>query len=278
MLWDALLFVGFIFLGLHTWVAMLLVVQLGLYFEGHTISRVIFILNNVFDAGTVVYLGLWGIQEGTGASTSSILGGYLAVGCILYGLSIYFWHVAVPEGGVEENIMNAPSSRFSPRLEMLSTNLDLDDRLMNNLSAQSMRAISNYLGSIRDAWSSRHSAVSLKSIVPTTNKDLQEDNKSINPEKPDGEVALAPASSYVCVADRLPREQWMAAPFIFLCLFFGFNLAITNWNLMTQRDVLAGLGDDEKDNIYLTIFTFMTPCRSWEGPLLIGQFSTLDGP
>jgi MFS family permease len=267
MLWDALLFVGYIFLGLHTWTAMLLVVQLGLYFEGHTISRVIFVLNTVFDAGTITYLGLWGIQEGTGASTPSILGGYLGVAIILYALSIYYWTVAVPAGSSEEeeqDTMMAPSTRYS-RVERLSAAVNLDEHLKNNISSRSMRRMSTYLGSAVSFLSSRE----LKTSIHQT------EETATNPQKLDGETAIAPPSPspYVCVADRSPREQLTAAPFLLVCLFFGLNVAGTNWNLVTQMDFLASLGDD--DQIYLTIFTLLTPVSILGGPFIDWSILTL---
>lgn len=281
MLWDALLYVGFVVVGLQTWVAMLNVVQLGLYFEGHTVSRVIFVLNTVFDAGSITYLALWGIQEGTDASTPSILGGYLAIAIILYSISIYLWYVAVPSaGGIRASTMHAPSTRYS-RLELISSSVDLEECLKNNFSAHSVKALSSYLGgSTRDLRMSRHfCAVSLASsgdmkkeknvaVTNTAKNDArQDDNQGTSGlNKVDGEVAPETPSSYVCVADRKPREQLMSAPFMCLCIFFGLNMAACNWNLITQRDFLAGLGDD--DHIYLTIFTLMTPISILGGPFI----------
>jgi hypothetical protein len=136
-----------------------------------------------------------------------------------------------------------------------------------------MRAMSIYLGSSHDLQMSRHSALSFassgemkKTIVSNTNEKAQDDDKATEQKIRDGEVSLSPSPSYVCVADRSPREQLTATPFIFLCMFFGFNVAGTNWNLVTQLDFLAGLGDD--DQIYLTIFTLLTPISILGGPFI----------
>jgi hypothetical protein len=49
------------------------------------------------------------------------------------------------------------------------------------------------------------------------------------------------------------------SPYILLVVFFSFHLTANAWNLTTQRDFLAYLGDDDQDNKYLTIFTLLTP-------------------
>jgi hypothetical protein len=104
---DGLLYAAFIMLAFGTWLGGLLTVQTGLYFTGHTCSRVIVVLNALFDSGAVVYLGLWGIgQISPKASLAKIVGGYLGLGVVLFSVGAYFWTVADPkkdeDGIIEE--------------------------------------------------------------------------------------------------------------------------------------------------------------------------------
>ena len=55
---DVLLFMTFLLLGICTWMASLLIIQLGFYFEGHTASRITFGLNTLFDSGILTYWAL----------------------------------------------------------------------------------------------------------------------------------------------------------------------------------------------------------------------------
>eukprot|EP00547_Thalassionema_nitzschioides_P005729 CAMPEP_0194219412 /NCGR_PEP_ID=MMETSP0156-20130528/25910_1 /TAXON_ID=33649 /ORGANISM="Thalassionema nitzschioides, Strain L26-B" /LENGTH=485 /DNA_ID=CAMNT_0038949065 /DNA_START=197 /DNA_END=1650 /DNA_ORIENTATION=+ len=53
--------------------------------------RVVGLLNNLFDAGSVTYLILWKTQEATGASFPEITLGYLGVAIFFFGGAIIFW-------------------------------------------------------------------------------------------------------------------------------------------------------------------------------------------
>ena len=54
-------------------------------------SRVIGLLNNLFDAGSVTYLILWKIQEFTQTSMQTIIWGYLGMAFFTFGGSLFFW-------------------------------------------------------------------------------------------------------------------------------------------------------------------------------------------
>ena len=96
-LMNWLLYVAFGMISISTWIGSIQIIQLGLYFSGHTISRVIFTLNTFFDGGTITYLGLFWIQQWTQSSTSNMLIGYLVVATIIYGCALYYWTIATPE-------------------------------------------------------------------------------------------------------------------------------------------------------------------------------------
>jgi MFS family permease len=99
---DQLLYIAFACLGLTAWMGGLLAVQTGLYFKGKMQSRVISALNALLDAGSVTYLGVWGIGEWTGASVTVLISGYLVLAVLVFGGALYFWSVAVPDSEEEE--------------------------------------------------------------------------------------------------------------------------------------------------------------------------------
>lgn len=227
---DALLNVGFVMLALHTWLATLVIVPLGLYFQGHTTSRIIFVLNTFFDAGTLTYLGLWGIEQAfDNITTPIVLSGYLVLGVVVYGTASYFWMVAVPEpeecdqsiaGDVVEEECNEPiveREEVKPEASSMDDSADLDgshSHIMNESSG------------------------SFDRVVSTEEK--------------------TPA----------PPRQLVSLPFGLLCVFFGLQVGTSNWNTATQRDFLAGLGDDEYNHLYLTIFTLLTPVSILGTPII----------
>ncbi len=243
MLWDTLVFVGFIVVALHCFLGALMTMQLGIYFEGHTSSRVIFLLNTVFDAGSITNLILWGLQEVTGASTPAMLGGYLCVGIVLYLTSMYYWWIAVPAGNKESNISpttcNADDGKSSN-----DADCEIDDS-----------------PSVALAHAGRQE---LSVVSPSFQKEEQH-AITISMEKNSSDIATT-NSEYVCVADRSARAQLISPPFLLLCLFAALNMAVSNWNLMTQIEFLGSLGDD--DNLYLTIFTLLTPVSILGSPLI----------
>lgn len=76
------------------------------------------------------------------------------------------------------------------------------------------------------------------------------------------------ADDYILIAERTRKEQLTSPPFLLLCVIFGLNVMSNNWNIMTQRAFLAGLGDDDHDNLYLTLFVLMTPVSVLGAPLI----------
>jgi hypothetical protein len=265
---DLLLYPAFGLLGLTTWMGGLLTVQTGLYFasDTRTQSRVIFILNALFDAGSVTYLGLWAVGEWWGASSSLtvIIAGYTVVAVLVFGASVYFWSVAVPD-------THTCRSESNPKEEKEKTCCDIDPEQKEKEEHIAVLAVRKH---------DENTTIESSVAVPTTSPDdddghghgsgnlnneqselkvvesessLNEDDIDVSDDSPRGE------KEYIIVADRRSRQQLTSGPFLLLVVFFSFHLTGNQWNLTTQRDFLAFLGDDEQDNKYLTIFTLLMP-------------------
>ena len=97
---DALYYAAFMLLGLATFTGSLLSVQVGLYFGGTFQVRVIMFLNALFDAGSVTYLLLWGLESLFGLDFVHVTIVYFCLAVCQYGGAIYFWNVATPESVV----------------------------------------------------------------------------------------------------------------------------------------------------------------------------------
>jgi hypothetical protein len=82
---DFLYYLAFCSLGLATFSGSLLSVQVGLYFTGTMQVRIIMLLNALFDAGSVTYLILWGLQSFFGLSFFQVVSIYFLLALIEYG-------------------------------------------------------------------------------------------------------------------------------------------------------------------------------------------------
>jgi hypothetical protein len=280
---DQFLFAAFACLGMTTWMGGLLSVQTGLYFTSanQMQSRVIFLLNALFDAGSVTYLGLWGIGEWTGASLTAITGLYTALAVFVFGGAVYFWNVAVPDREEEEedakydataasdggngngnsNSNGEEAISCAPRavqeLESEATKLEWDGTTGQNgkLSANEAEMMNASLidpSAIDDVLKVVDSEPSLNGKAVYVHADTDTKNAASSDDQP-------AEKEYVIVAERRSRQQLTSSPYILLVVFFSFHLTANAWNLTTQRDFLAYLGDDDQDNKYLTIFTLLTP-------------------
>jgi hypothetical protein len=105
--WDSVLYLSFLLLGLGSTCGGLLTVETGVLFrDGGTNkaqSRIISLLNALFDAGAMTFLGLWGLEKVSSSSQQEvdntnfivILGGYMGLGVLcLGGYSYLFRKVA----------------------------------------------------------------------------------------------------------------------------------------------------------------------------------------
>jgi MFS family permease len=218
VLTDRLLFLAFSFLGLATMNGGILTIQTGLYWQGHTKSRVIFILNALFDAGGLTYLFLWYLGSELGLGFFNVIIGFFALSIVIMSFSLYFWTVARPEEEEEEK-MTFKEEEVDPKEESRNGNEDEAESSEINKSVQ------------------------IQMPVEDESSDPVEDE----------------SSDYVLLTERTTRQQLGSSHFILLCIFFGIHSGQNQWNLTTQRDFLAYLGDDQVGNKYLTIFTLLTP-------------------
>lgn len=274
-------------MSISTFMASLLIVQLGLYFSGHTISRVIFSLNTVFDGGTITYLALFWIQKWTVTTTTIILVSYLVVAILVFGGALYYWTVAVPASQTNDESIRSDSMRFSTRhsrLEvMLGQDQDMDEMLRQNIGVRISQRFS--ITASMAAGSSSildNSAHPSSSFISQSFRRSRKSSASLNEKQKTGStggkgarieetLSVQPKdtrSDYVLVADRDGKKQLTSGAFLSLCLFFALHCGMCSWNLATQRDFLANLGDDDHDNLYLTVFTLLTPVSILGAPFV----------
>ena len=238
---DWLYYVAFCLLGLATFSGSLLSVQVGLYFSGTMQVRVIMFLNALFDAGSVTYLILWGLESFFGLSFFQVVVVYFILALIQYGGGLYFWNTAVPED--EENV-------------------DTNDEARMLLSARKGQFFEQVRESMRDFQAAHMDNADDIRMTLTTYRSIgdQSDSKAVDgygsvideekaAEFPDDD-------GYILIADRTPTDQIFSFPFLMMTLFFSINMISTNWSLTTAADFLASLGDNGK---YLSLFTLMQP-------------------
>lgn len=289
--WDRVLFAANGFIAMTTWMGGQLTVQVGMYFAGHTKSRAIFLLNALFDGGSVTYLFLWWVAQVGSLSLTAVAGGYLVVGGLLSVASLYFWFVAVPEhdeeamlyGTVdrpaisnadveEETAMPLHSSPSSGPITCPGVSPALDYDSLNNPRTSDTqvtpRAVSRVGGITESSTDAPRDASGCKDTSSEAKPIPQDglvEQDSGTPACSDPNTESAP---YVLVANRSVRQQLLSKPYLLLCLFFSLHVTMNMWTLATMRDFLAYLGDDELDNRYLTIFTLLLPASIVSVPLV----------
>lgn len=233
---DALYYVAFCLLGLATFTGSLLSVQVGLYFSGTMQVRVIMFLNALFDAGSVTYLLLWGLESFFGFNFFQVTVVYFCLALCQYSGAVYFWNVATPEKdmqGLDE------SQAFLQAKEH-------DETVMESLRDYQAAHMDN-------SREIQHMLMSYRSERTASPKPLATVYGST--EYDNGDKTTEP-SEHVLLADRPPREQLLSTPFCMMTLFFSINMISTNWALTTAADFLASLGDTGK---YLSLFTLLQP-------------------
>jgi hypothetical protein len=252
---DWLLYLAYTVLALGSWMGGLMTVQTGMYFTGIMRSRVIFVLNALFDSGSITYLGLWGIGEASGANLTIISSGYLGLAMVVLSGGLYCWTVAVP--AKEEEHQDSP--------EDIANFLQEETSKMMAQESQSNNGTSN--PNSAKGYPTKETA---SETNISENENGEEPPQEIDPQEvlensaqaDTEETESAPEEEdhgYVIIAERSPREQLTSAPVLWLTLFFAIQVASNLWVLTSTRDFLASLGDDELNNKYLTIFTIMMP-------------------
>jgi hypothetical protein len=257
---DLLLYPTFILLGLVTWMGAVLVVNTGLLFPGHLMSRVILVLNSLFDAGSVTYLGLQAMGEGTGISLTQIVGGYLALSVVIFGGACYFWTVVQPVDALDTTTTTIPATPAETQrgesVEPFSSG--------ESAAAESDPPTSSRITEPATSGNEREDACvtgQQPSDGPTSDERAAENVVATTADGEENTVESEKllVSSYVLVSERTLWKQLTSRPFMLVALFFTIHTTSQQWSMTTTRDFLAFLGDDELDNKYLGIFTLLLP-------------------
>jgi hypothetical protein len=289
-MWDSILYVAFILLGFGSTAGGLLTVETGLLFRerdgGATSkaqSRVISLLNALFDAGAMTYLGLWGLEKVTSKSHDelsngnliAILGAYLIVAAFCLGYYAWIYGTIARnepnKGHGDDDVHTKPLDDGTPSAEehMGITSHAASSKLSSHvITQQDVISSDDIIGSVSNDKTARV-AVNQQSSRLSSPCDEVEDGDRANDSRM---IRLGPPQAppcarhntnndptYIPISQRTVVEQLKCKAYIFLCIVFSFHMVSNVWTLTTARDFLKHLGDDEYGNRYLTIFTLMTP-------------------
>eukprot|EP00977_Amphora_coffeiformis_P001696 scaffold336_cov196-Amphora_coffeaeformis.AAC.1 len=269
---DAFLYAGFPLLGIATWIGSLLIVQLGFYFQGHLASRIIFVLNTLFDSGTLTYWFLWFIHDTSGVEPIRLWSGYTIFAAGIYAALVYFWSVASKEPAAQdENPFLSESKHMAiSRSQSRNSSSFFSSSRHQSIVNRSQRGNNS---SAFFSPSRQKSVVFLEEGMKDTKKikpehTEREDTKPTESEEASNGPSCPPPLNYTIVAERTHAQQLTSPLFLLLCAFYGIQCSSVDWNISTQRDFLAYLGDDDEGNVYLTIFTLLTPVSILAAPLM----------
>eukprot|EP00548_Thalassiothrix_antarctica_P002971 CAMPEP_0194144522 /NCGR_PEP_ID=MMETSP0152-20130528/13573_1 /TAXON_ID=1049557 /ORGANISM="Thalassiothrix antarctica, Strain L6-D1" /LENGTH=591 /DNA_ID=CAMNT_0038844419 /DNA_START=100 /DNA_END=1876 /DNA_ORIENTATION=+ len=259
------LYGAFVLMGLGSTVGGMLTVETGLLFveSSKTQNRVISLLNALFDAGAMTYLGLWGLEKITSTTFSEernaddvndetrknlilIIGGYLLMAVVCTGGYTYFFqrinnknislikdnHNKCADEDEEENKTNG----IDQKQQITACELGGDDDIIAN----------NHNEGVRTPQSTRK-----KNLPSSPSNDHQQHH-----------------CSYIRIAERSASDQLKSKAYVLMGIYFSFHTISNIWTLTTARDFLGDLGDDAHGNRYLSIFTLMTPISLLALPFL----------
>lgn len=239
---DRLLYVGFALLALVTWTGGLMTVQVGLYFNDHTRSRVIFILNALFDAGSVVYLLLWMLVRSTSQSVSltAWMGMFLGLGVIVMVGSLYFWTVTqkaptVDKDGEEENsdsfspVGNGGEEESKDSVTVLNDGEDTSKTsssghpsLLGNKSSHE----STFETAKEESGQPRMESVgSMEDAAASAAAIAMDGDSEIVAVKGAAQDSLR--TDYCLVKERTHKQQLVSRPFLLLCAYFSIHCVAT---------------------------------------------------
>jgi len=227
-------------------------------------NRVIALLNALFDAGALTYLGLWGLEKIVSSSPSSssssssdvvvamatpnanllwILGGYLCLALISIGGYAYFF----------QRMATRNNSRAADEERRCSVDDDDDARGGEDDKKQ---PTNHYLppGSERFPADATDNAV-----IADCDLDDPPTGRETTTESPSQTTTESDDLSYIPIAQRPPNKQLGSSAYLLLAAFYSFHTISNLWTLTAARDFLGSLGDDEYGNRYLGIFTLTTP-------------------
>lgn len=227
---ENLLYLGFTLMALASSMGSILIVGLSFYFHDHAASRVIFILNTLFDSGAMTFWVLWFLQDITNADLLYIWTGYLVLAVFIHGTGDILWRLAMPHHKVTED--NVETEHIIESCQPTTTQT-------NN--------------------SNETDAPPRKETPP----DPQSTKEEVEGDENGEQSVQARNESF-----SLEQPQESQIPFACLLTFFSLHVMGVSWNFATQRDFLGDLGDDEHDNLYLTIFTLSTPLSIVGAPFM----------
>jgi MFS family permease len=288
-IWDSILYVAFILLGLGSTAGGLLTVETGLLFrnrDGGTTSkaqsRVISLLNALYDAGAMTYLGLWGLEKVTSneqelshVNLIAILAAYLTVAILCLGGYVWFFREVArkePNKGYDgdtDHIKQFDPRTTSAEVQMGATEHTAPSRLpSNHISQLDISSNDDFNESTSNDIATRFTVNQQISRLSSQCEEAEEGGHVIDSSMVPLGLSQTPPKlrhspnterSYIPISQRTVVEQLKCKAYIFLCIVFSFHLVSNVWTLTTARDFLKYLGDDEYGNRYLTIFTLLTP-------------------
>lgn len=264
---DYMLFPSFISLGFMANCCGLMTVQTGLVFsQERSRNRTISGLNSLFDAGAITFLGMWYIEENTSLDLPTLAGIYLAVFVLVVGVAAICWRyvsrILEPQPQSDSDAKGSSADILEPQPEHNSV-VNGDNADIANDSVERGQDVPPRIFDDNDISAdpsdSKDRAVSFAEAQHLDTTCTTSSDRFVADETPPSPDESLRASSYVMIADRTPRKQMMSGMYIALAVFFAFHQARNIWVLTTTRDFLAYLGDDETGNLYLSIFTLLTP-------------------
>lgn len=93
--WHNLLYLAFSLIAIHTFMGGMLLTNTGLLFKERTRVRIISLLNALFDAAGITYLGLWAVDR-VWKDLTMLMVVYFEIAAVLYAIALFYWTVATP--------------------------------------------------------------------------------------------------------------------------------------------------------------------------------------
>jgi hypothetical protein len=196
-------------------------------------------LNALFPAGGVTYLGLWALQTKAGISLSAILLSYSLVALLSFGLLCHYWRrVSLPHHDAINLFEESLSTIPGPPLATLHFAIADDEA---SIKMEKTCAI------LAEAEKEEISIMAMGVKAMENDSSTEKNN---------------------CISSRTPKAQLTSGLYLLLMTWFSFYTAKNMFTMTTARDFLSRLGDDETNNLYLSIFTIMMPSSVLALPLV----------
>jgi hypothetical protein len=228
---EQLLYPAFCLIGITFVSTNIIIVQTGLIFsQGSTQRRVISFLNVLLDAGSITPLLLYWIYNALDTTLVVIISGYLGFALFCFGGALYFWRTII---------------------QCTTAAIASSEKELGETDVLTMKVDDSVVG------------VAIPNTQPDPTETAQQHSDKPSSPPPNSTppvvvLELEETVGYVQVALRKPADQLKSQLYILLVSFFMFHVARNNWVLTTSREWLASLGDDDKGNQYLTLFTALS--------------------